>query len=58
MFLSSSVAFLAVPGLVDVAQFFIIESIGLSLGCVVMGFNSGVDEKLSGLQQIDIQTSS
>lgn len=48
--LRSSVAFLAVPNMVDIAQFFIIVSIGLSLGCVVMGFNGLVDEKLSELQ--------
>lgn len=53
--LRSSVAFLAVPGLVDVAQFLIIVSIGLSLGSVVMGFNSEVDEKLSDLQYITHQ---
>jgi hypothetical protein len=51
-FPSSSVAFLAVPNLVDVAQFLIILSIGLSLGSVVMGFNGDVDEKLSELQYI------
>jgi hypothetical protein len=49
-FPSSSVAFLAIPNLVDVAQFFIILSIGLSLCCVVMGFNGDVDEELSKLQ--------
>ncbi|KAJ7199755.1 hypothetical protein GGX14DRAFT_544988 [Mycena pura] len=48
----SSVAFLAVPNLVDVAQFFIILSTALSLGCVLMGFNTGVDESLSQIQRI------
>jgi hypothetical protein len=52
LFISSSVAFLAVPNLVDVAQFLIILSIGLSLGSVVMGFNGDLDEKLSELQYI------
>jgi len=47
------VAFLAIPNLVDIAQFFVIMSIGLSLGCVVMGFNGGLDEKLSELQCVD-----
>jgi hypothetical protein len=58
LILRSSVAFLAVPGLVDFAQFFIIVSIGLSLGCVVMGFNGEVGEKLSGLQHIPPPSSS
>jgi len=49
----SSVAFLAIPNLVDFAQFFIIMSIGLSLGCVVMGFNGGFDEKLSQLRSME-----
>ena len=53
----SSVAFLAVPNLVDFAQFLIIASIGLSLGCVVIGFNSEVDERLSELQLIGIRDS-
>jgi hypothetical protein len=48
----SSVAILAVPHLVDVAQFFIILSTALALGCVLMGFNTGVDEKLSQIQRI------
>jgi len=52
LLLASSVAFLAIPNLVDVAQFFIILSIGLALGSVVMGFNGHVDEKLSELQYI------
>ncbi|KAF8814607.1 hypothetical protein BYT27DRAFT_7205923 [Phlegmacium glaucopus] len=55
LLLASSVAFLAIPGLVDVAQFFIIASIGLALGSVVMGFNIKVDEKLSELEQIIIE---
>jgi hypothetical protein len=55
LILRSSVAFLAIPGLVDVAQFFIIASIGLALGSVVMGFNIQVDEKLSELEQIIIE---
>ncbi len=50
----SSVAFLAIQNLVDFAQFFILMSIGLSLGCVVMGFNSGLDERLSQLQYIEL----
>jgi len=50
--LASSVAFLGVPNKVDVAEFFIIVSIGLSLGSVVMGFNGGIDEKLSELQYV------
>ena len=49
-------AFLAVPGLIDVVQAFTIASIGLSLGSVVMGFNSGVNEKLSELQEIDLES--
>jgi len=49
----SSVAFLAIQNLVDFAQFFIIMSIGLSLGCVVMGFNGGFDEKLSNLRYME-----
>ena len=52
----SSVAFLAVPNLFNIAQFFIIVSIGLLLGCVVMGFNGEVDEKLSRLQNIPAPT--
>lgn len=54
LFLRSSVAFLALPGLVDIAQFFVIVSIGLSLSCMVMGFNGLVDEELSKLQHISI----
>ncbi|KAJ7845723.1 hypothetical protein B0H14DRAFT_2584548 [Mycena olivaceomarginata] len=48
----SSVAFLAVPNLVDVAQFFIILAIAFALGCVLVGFNTGIDEKLSELEHI------
>jgi len=57
LLLASSVAFLAVPNMVDFAQFLIIVSIGLSLGCVVIGFNSEVDERLSELQLIGIRDS-
>ena len=42
-------------GLVYLAQFFIITSIGLSLGAIVMGFNSKVDEELAELQQTPIE---
>ncbi|KAJ6454845.1 hypothetical protein C8R45DRAFT_1222709 [Mycena sanguinolenta] len=52
LLLASSVAFLAVPNIVDVAQFFIILAIALALGCVLVGFNTGIDEKLSDLEHI------
>lgn len=52
--LRSSVAFLAVPELVDVAQCLVILSIGLSLGCVTMGFNGEVEEQLSRLRHVPI----
>ena len=47
---SSSVAFLAIPNLVDISQTFILLSIGLSLSSVVMGFNAKLEEKLLVLQ--------
>ena len=52
---SSSVAFLAIPNLVDISQNFILLSIGLSLGAVVMGFNAKLEEKLLLLQDDLIQ---
>ena len=47
---SSSVAFLAIPNLVDISQNFILLSMGLSLSAVVMGFNAKLEEKLLALQ--------
>ncbi|KAF8813534.1 hypothetical protein BYT27DRAFT_7181096 [Phlegmacium glaucopus] len=47
---SSSVAFLAIPNLVDISQNFILLSIGLSLSAVVMGFNAKLEENLLVLQ--------
>lgn len=52
---SSSVAFLAIPNLVDISQNFIILSMGLSLSAVVMGFNAKLEEKLLALQDDLIQ---
>jgi len=52
---SSSVAFLAIPNLVDISQTFILLSIGLSLSSVVMGFNAKLEEKLLVLQGEIIQ---
>jgi hypothetical protein len=51
---SASIAFLAVPGIIDVTQFFVIGAIGLSIASVVMGFNPNVEEKLAGLEQIEL----
>ena len=49
----SSVAFLAIPNLVDISQFFIITSLGLSLGSVLAGFNGAVEEKLVRIERPD-----
>lgn len=43
------------PDLIYLARFFMITSIGLSLGTVIMGFNSKVDEELAELQQTTIE---
>ena len=53
---NSSVAFLAVPNLVDISQCHIIISMGLSLSCVVVGLNAKVGEKLSEVEQISLQS--
>lgn len=53
---SASVAFLAVPNLVDISQCLIIISMGLSLSCVIMGLNAKVGEKLSEVEQISLQS--
>jgi hypothetical protein len=41
-----------VPNFVDVAQFFIILAIAFALGCVLVGFNTGIYEKLTELEHI------